>query len=106
MPGVGVPAVTAAARLPVIGAVGCEVPALLFLGSSGACGVKHIPYTLGDWCPHIGSRRVYGGCLLTPAVPWVLEDSRCPCHPFVMQIGKYIPTTLADGGICGGCGFS
>lgn len=70
MLGVGVPASKAAARLHVVGTVGCEMPALPLLSSPGACGVKRIPCIPGDWCPHVGSRRVYRGCLLTPAVPW------------------------------------
>lgn len=99
----------AAARLSVVGAAGCEMPALLFLGSPGACGVECIPYIPGDRCPHIGSRRVCGGCLLTSAVPWVLEDPCCPHHLFVMWVGTSVPIPPADGGIAGRggrCGVS
>lgn len=63
------PAGMAAARFPGVGTAGYEMLAPLFLGSPEAYVVRDHPCIPGDLCPLVASRRVYGVCILTSAVP-------------------------------------
>lgn len=89
----------AAARLPVLGTAGAEVPVPPFPSSPGDCRVKCVPYRCGGQCSCVGSRRVCGGCLLTPGVPLAVQDTLVVCiAPFLHGLAHLSLLLLEESG--------